>query len=129
MADSYCIHLSHQAADQLRDIFDYIAQDAPQNAAGMIGRPLDTIDALNILPHRYRVVQNAGVAGEEIRSMPVRPYLVWYHVDDSSRTVTGRDSPIHQTESGCQTGRSPPSPSSHARWVQRPGAGAGIPWR
>jgi plasmid stabilization system protein ParE len=50
MADVYRIHISKQAADQMREIFDYIARDAPQNAAKMIERLLDAVDSLDILP-------------------------------------------------------------------------------
>lgn len=54
----------------------------------MIGRLLDAVDALDILPHRYKVVANPEAVGTEIRSMPVGNYLVLYHVDDDSRVVT-----------------------------------------
>jgi hypothetical protein len=42
----------------------------------MIGRLLDAIDGLNILPHRYDVPRVGTVRGRQVRSMPVRPYLV-----------------------------------------------------
>lgn len=82
MPDTYRIRISVEAGRHLQEIFDYIAKDSPQNAAGMIRRIFKSIDNLDILPHRYKVVQNSGVVGEEIRSMVVRPYLVRYQVDD-----------------------------------------------
>jgi plasmid stabilization system protein ParE len=88
MPPVYRVNLTLRAAGHLQDIFEYIEKDSPQNAARMIRRLLDACDALDVLPHRYKVVKNTGVVGEEVRSMPVRPYLVRYHVDDAARVVT-----------------------------------------
>lgn len=54
----------------------------------MITRLLDAIDALETLPHRYTLVSSPEDLGEEVRSMPVRPFRVRYHVDDSTQAVT-----------------------------------------
>ena len=88
MPPTYRANLTLRAADHLEEIYRYIEQDSPTNAATMIGRVLDAIDALDILPHRYKVVATPDVVGAEVRSMPVGNYLVRYHVDDATRTVT-----------------------------------------
>jgi plasmid stabilization system protein ParE len=53
----------------------------------MIGRLLDAIDGLNILPHRYDVPRVGTVRGRQVRSMPVRPYLVRYRIDERRKAV------------------------------------------
>ena len=88
MHPTYRVNLTLRAADHLEEIYRYIEQDSPTNAATMIGRLLDAIDALDILPHRYKVVANPNAVGTEVRSMPVGTYLVRYHVDDTHRIVT-----------------------------------------
>lgn len=88
MPDIYRVRLTIRVSHQLQEIFDYIAVDSDSNAARMIERILDAIDGLEMLPHRYKVVEDTDVLGEEVRSMPVRPYLVRYHVDESSHVVT-----------------------------------------
>jgi toxin ParE1/3/4 len=88
MPDPYRVNLTRMAAADLAEIHAYIEQDSPQNAANMIGRLLAAIDGLELLPHRFKVVRNTRLVGERVRSMPVRPYLVRYHVDDSARVVT-----------------------------------------
>jgi plasmid stabilization system protein ParE len=72
----------------LQEIFEYIEQHSPQNAAEMIERLLDAIDSLEMFPHRFKVVQNTDEAEAEVRSMPVKPFLVRYHVDDADHVVT-----------------------------------------
>jgi plasmid stabilization system protein ParE len=54
----------------------------------MVARILDAIDALDTLPHRYKVATDVADVDEEVRLMPVGRYLVRYHVSDSTRTVT-----------------------------------------
>jgi toxin ParE1/3/4 len=88
MPESYRIHFTTKAAADLEGIFDYVEKDSPQNATRLIQRLLDAIGSLKILPHRNRIVKDTEVLGECIRSMPVRPYLIRYHVKDSTRTVT-----------------------------------------
>ena len=88
MPARYRIRMTLRAAADLQGIFDYIEQDSPQNAARMITRLLDAIDSLEILPHRYKAVSAPEDLGEEVRSMPVRPYRIRYHVNESTQAVT-----------------------------------------
>jgi plasmid stabilization system protein ParE len=84
----YLIRFTRDAAGQLRDIFNFIEQDSPQNSSRMMARIVKAIDALSQFPHRYKVLENIKTYGEEVRSMPVPPYLVRYHVDDARVCVT-----------------------------------------
>jgi toxin ParE1/3/4 len=88
MPPTYRVTLTAQVAVHLDEIFSYIEKDSPQNAARMIGRLLDAMEGLDMLPHRYKVVSNSDAVGDEVRSMPVGNYLVRYHVDDRIRVVT-----------------------------------------
>ena len=80
--------MTPRAAENLQDIFLYIEQDSEQNAARMVARLLDAIESLEILPHRYKVVSPPGVLMDEVRSMPLRPYKIRYHIDERNRAVT-----------------------------------------
>ena len=88
MPERYRVNLSLNAAGHLQGIFEYIQQDSPQNARRMIERLLDGVDSLEAFPHRYKILRNVAVFGEEVRSMPVLPYLIRYHVDDHNHVVT-----------------------------------------
>ena len=89
MPDVYRVRYTLAAADQLNQIFEYILEDSPQSARNMIARLLKAMDGLEILPHRYPVLERSSeLLGDEVRSMPVPPFVVRYHVDDVRRTVT-----------------------------------------
>ena|SRR3954471_24727645 len=88
MPPTYRIVITPFVAEQLQEIYDYIQQDSPQNAPRMIARLLDSIDRLEIFPHRYKVVRNTEEAGGDVHSMPVRPYLVRYEINDVEGVVT-----------------------------------------
>jgi addiction module RelE/StbE family toxin len=87
MAPVYRIRFTPHAAEQLQEIFDYIERDSTERASRLIGHLLAAIDALEQLPHRYKILENLDTGGVEVRSMPVPPYLVRYHVDDANQTV------------------------------------------
>jgi plasmid stabilization system protein ParE len=85
---SYRVNLTFIVADHLQEIFRYIEKGSPQNAAKTISRILQKIDGLEIFPHRYKLISPATSDVEELRSMPVRPYIVRYHINESTRVVT-----------------------------------------
>jgi toxin ParE1/3/4 len=87
MPDLYLIRYTPTAADELKEIFDYIERDSAWNAAGMMERIVRAIESLDTLPHRYRVARNIKYAGRPVRSMPVTPYLVRYQIDEPTLAV------------------------------------------
>lgn len=87
MPEDYGIRITPRALADLEAIFEHINRSSPQNATKMIRTLLDAIDGLNILPHRYDVPRVGYVRGRQIRSMPVRPYLVRYRIDEKNGVV------------------------------------------
>lgn len=57
MPKLYRVRITPRALWDLQRIFDYIAQDSPDNAAGMIERILDAIDGLEFMPYRFKVLE------------------------------------------------------------------------
>jgi plasmid stabilization system protein ParE len=89
MPDTYRVRLTATAGAHLQEIYDYIEQQSPQNATTMIRRLVDSTDGLQQFPHRFAVVASSESSfGVEVRSMPVRPFRVRYHVNDAILTVT-----------------------------------------
>jgi plasmid stabilization system protein ParE len=88
MPETYRVSITLNAATELAGIFQFIGQDSPQNAAAVISRLLDAMDSLDTFPKRHKLIKDTHALGVPIRSMPVRPYLVRYHVDDVNRVVT-----------------------------------------
>jgi addiction module RelE/StbE family toxin len=87
LPETYRIRITPRALADLEGIFEYIRQDSPQNAAKMIRTLLDAIDGLEILPRRFDVPRSGAVRGRQIRSMPVRPYLVRYRIEERKKIV------------------------------------------
>jgi plasmid stabilization system protein ParE len=87
MAPVYQIRIAPRAADDLRGIFDWIRKDSPQNAERVIKLLLDAIDSLDVLPHRYPVSQSSEGSARQIRTMPVRPHLVRYRIEERNMAV------------------------------------------
>jgi toxin ParE1/3/4 len=88
MPQRYRVNLTLKAAGHLQEIFEYIHRDSPQHAQRMIERLVDGIDSLEVFPHRYKILRNKAVFGEDVHSMPVLPYLIRYHIDDENDLVT-----------------------------------------
>jgi toxin ParE1/3/4 len=87
MPETYRVRITPSALKDLEGIFDYIATDSPQNAAGMIRKLIDAIDSLDLLPYRYDVPRTGSPRNRQTRSMPVRPYLVRYRVEERNKAV------------------------------------------
>ena|SRR5258706_14396639 len=87
MAVQYVVRITPRALKDLQDIFDYIAKDSPQNAAGMISRLLAAIRELDHLPFRHPVPRRGRRRSALFRCMPVGNYLVTYRIEKAARVV------------------------------------------
>lgn len=87
MPESYRISLSPEATADLKSLHAYISLDSPDNAAKMVERLLTAIESLKLFPHRT-VVQYAGSRLKRpVRSLPVKPYVIFFRVLDDDRLV------------------------------------------
>src|SRR5207302_3208854 len=90
MPQRYRIRLTQRALFDLEEIHANIAQDSPQNAASMIKKILDAIDLLEIFPHRTVVQRQTAKLKYPVRSLPVRPYVIYFRVIDDEGVVVIR---------------------------------------
>lgn len=81
---NYSVIISSRADKDIRAIYDYIAVSliSPENAEAQLSRFEERIDSLDHMPKRYPVYKN------DIRYMPVDNYLVFYAVEESTKTVS-----------------------------------------
>ena len=86
----YKVHISDQAADDLRGIYRYIAfaLQAPENADGQLSRLEKSIFSLNELPEQYRRYAAEPWYGRGLRIMPTDNYCIFYLPDSEKQTVT-----------------------------------------
>src|SRR5687767_5768680 len=67
-----------------------IAQDSPQSAAAMIGRILDAIDLLEVFSNRTVVERRSSSLRHPVRSLPVKPYVIYFRVIEEEHIVVIR---------------------------------------
>ena len=84
----YWVLISARAQRDLDGIHAYLAAVSPQAAASVVLELVNAINSLDVFPHRYAVPRTGKPRGRATRSMPVRPYLVRYRIDESAKLVT-----------------------------------------
>jgi toxin ParE1/3/4 len=84
---AYHIILSPEAGADIEAIHEFIGKTSPQNAAAMVGRILDAITSLETFPHRNVVEHRSDKIAHAVRSLVVRPYIVYFRVLDPQRAV------------------------------------------
>jgi len=87
MPETYRVIYTSNAGADLEEIFRFISQSSPQNAVEMIDRLVKEIDGLDILPQRFAPTRSRRRFHRGIRTMPVRPFLVYYEINETTRTV------------------------------------------
>ena len=87
MQKQYGISITPEALSDLEGIFHFIERDSPRNAAGVIERIIKNIDRLYAMPSRFKIVGKSRKNGSPVHALVVRPYLVYYRVDETRRRV------------------------------------------
>lgn len=100
MLPAYKIILSPEAATDLESLHEYISKDSPQNAAKMIGRILDAISSLETFPRRNIVENQSKKIRRPVRSLPVRPYIVYFRILEEQQAII-----IHSVRHGARRRR------------------------
>lgn len=90
MSDTYSVIYSPEAKDDLREIYSYIAfeLEAPDTAQRQVNRIRKEIRSLDFMPARYAIVDWEPWRSMEMHRVPVDNFVVYYVIDDKSRTVT-----------------------------------------
>ena len=85
----YKIDISDEAAEDIREIYKYIAFDltSPANASGQIARIEAAIKSLNSMPKRFRKYEKGIWAERELRIMPVDNSCVFYIANEANSRV------------------------------------------
>jgi plasmid stabilization system protein ParE len=76
-----------EAFENLDSILKFIKQDSPQNAGRTIDRLWEATQTLSQFAHRYKIHQRKRRDRPAVRSMPVRPFIIYYAVEESPPTV------------------------------------------
>jgi len=87
--DEYKVYLSEPAEQDIDEISRYISTQllVPETAENMLDAFYEAMSSLSSMPKRYPIVEDAFLANLGYRIMPVKNYLVFYSVHDSSSGV------------------------------------------
>jgi plasmid stabilization system protein ParE len=85
--EGYSIRWTKGAAQDLEQIWNYIAQQSPTYADGMIGRIVRAIEGLTVFPRMGAEVLDLPNVSAELRVWVVKPYLIIYRVQAESLNV------------------------------------------
>ena len=90
MNETYSVIYSSKAKDDLIEIYSYIAFDlqVPDIAEGQVNRIRKTIRSQDFMPSRYITVEWEPWKRMRMHQVPVDNFVVYYVVNDDSRTVT-----------------------------------------
>jgi addiction module RelE/StbE family toxin len=79
------LKIQASARSDLDNIFDWISQDSPSNAAAVIERILDAMD--NAIVHFPSMGRKGQVVGTREWMVQNSPYLIIYEIDEESEVV------------------------------------------
>ena len=87
---SWKVVYSDQAKQDLRSIYEYIAFSLLEKgtAAQLYKDVTAEINALDMMPKRYPLYHDDHWASLGIHYLPVKDYLIFYHVDDDNEVVS-----------------------------------------
>ena len=90
MSDSYSVVYSPEAVDDLREIYSYIAFTllVPETAEKQVNRIRKEVRSFDFMPSRYSLVDWEPWKSMGMHKVPVDNFVVYYTVNDDSRTVT-----------------------------------------
>jgi toxin ParE1/3/4 len=82
---NYSVSWTARSLDRLRSILDYIAEDNPDAALGMVDRISERVSNLSQTPEQGSLYRESALEG--LRQIYVRPYRVVYLVDHAGERV------------------------------------------
>lgn len=85
----YSVKLTPHAIIQIQETIAYISKDlqAPETAKAWSFYLQEKIAGLNTMPARFSVVEEEPWHSRGFRKMPVKNFIVYYYVDEESKTV------------------------------------------
>ena len=80
---------SHQARQDLKNIYEYIAYSllVPETAQRMYQRIIESVHSLELMPERNPLYKDEPWHSQGLRFLPVKNYLLLYTVSKETNTV------------------------------------------
>lgn len=87
--DRYEIRVTESADRDIGELFEYVAGrlHAPMAASDLVTKLYDAIKSLSKMPRRFPLSRDAYLAGQGFHTLLVDNYMVFYVVDEGTKTV------------------------------------------
>ena len=87
---SYKVQYSAEARQDLKDIFNYIAQElfVPDTAKNQTRRIMDAVKSLDEVPMRHSLYRDEPWHSRGLRFLPVDNYIILYLPDEEKEVVS-----------------------------------------
>lgn len=88
--DKYIVKITAKALDDMREIYDYIANDlnSPMSAMHQYDSIAAAIESLDIFPERIRVMESEHEHAISLRKMDIDNYAALFVIKDMTVIVT-----------------------------------------
>lgn len=85
----YDVNISHKAAEDIVEIYEYISNALCEEkiAVEMLKLLQKSILSLDEMPGRFKLYENEPWKNRGVHIMPVKNYLVFYMIDNDKKTV------------------------------------------
>lgn len=87
MTSTYRLELSVEASRDIEAIYEYVANSSPNAAADLIQAIFEATEGLKTFPHRTKVFTRLNRERFPIRSLPARPYMVYFRIFEAAKRV------------------------------------------
>lgn len=84
MAKTYKVFLTRHAGHDLAEIYDYIANDSPENAAAFILSIEEKVISLAIMPERAPMIPENALLGTAHRHLVHGNYRIIFRIQNAS---------------------------------------------
>lgn len=86
----YKLKIQEEALNQLREAVHYIITElgAPQAGEALRDATFSAIASLKEMPYRHSIMDKAFILDVELRIFPIKNYLLYYSVDEDTKTVS-----------------------------------------
>ncbi len=79
--------LTERALLDLDGIVDRIRSDSPKNAANVAAALVESINSLEQMPARFRMVGKSRKRQSDIHAVVVYPYIIYFRCDSTAKSV------------------------------------------
>lgn len=85
----YTVKISTQASEDIKDIYEYIADVLCENetALNILNLFEENILSLSEMPGRYRIYESEPWQSRGVHVMSVKKYLIFYVINEEEKTV------------------------------------------